>query len=197
MEDFMSLVNREAPDFVAQAVIKGDIKDIRLSDYKGKSILLFFYPLDFTFVCPTELHAFSDDLHEFEKRDVQVISCSVDSVMSHAAWLKVPRAKGGIEDVTYPIVSDLTKSIARDYGILLEEGVALRGSFLIDKDFIVRMEQVYDKPLGRSVEETLRVIDAWQFFEKNGEVCPANWKPGDESMQASAAGLEQFFAKKK
>ena len=193
----MSLVNRPAPDFTAQAVEKGEIKDIRLSDYKGQSILFFFYPLDFTFVCPTELHAFSDSIAEFEKRGVKVLACSVDSVMSHAAWLKTPRAKGGIEDVVYPIVADLTKSIARDYGVLIEEeGLALRGSFLIDKDFIVRMEQVYDKPLGRSVEETLRVIDAWLFFEKNGEVCPANWKPGDETMSESAAGIESFFGKK-
>ena len=193
----MSLVNRPAPDFTAQAVEKGEIKDIRLSDYKGQSILFFFYPLDFTFVCPTELHAFSDSIAEFEKRGVKVLACSVDSVMSHAAWLKTPRAKGGIEDVVYPIVADLTKSIARDYGVLIEEeGMSLRGSFLIDKDFIVRMEQVYDKPLGRSVEETLRVIDAWLFFEKNGEVCPANWKPGDETMSESAAGIESFFGKK-
>ena len=193
----MSLVNKPAPDFTAQAVEKGEIKDIRLSDYKGHSILFFFYPLDFTFVCPTELHAFSDSIAEFEKRGVKVLACSVDSVMSHAAWLKTPRAKGGIEDVVYPIVADLTKSIARDYGVLIEEeGLALRGSFLIDKDFIVRMEQVYDKPLGRSVEETLRVIDAWLFFEKNGEVCPANWKPGDETMSESAAGIENFFGKK-
>lgn len=193
----MSLVNKPAPDFTAQAVEKGEIKDIRLSDYKGQSILFFFYPLDFTYVCPTELHAFSDSIAEFEKRGVKVIACSVDSVMSHAAWLKTPRAKGGIEDVVYPIVADLTKSISRDYGVLIEEeGVALRGSFLIDKDFIVRMEQVYDKPLGRSVEETLRVIDAWQFFEKNGEVCPANWKPGDEAMKTSAAGIESFFGNK-
>lgn len=192
----MSLVNKPAPDFTAQAVEKGEIKDIRLSDYKGQTILFFFYPLDFTFVCPTELHAFSDSIAEFEKRGVKVIACSVDSVMSHSAWLKTPRSKGGIEDVVYPIVADLTKSISRDYGVLVEEeGVALRGSFLIDKDFIVRMEQVYDKPLGRSVEETIRVIDAWQFFEKNGEVCPANWKPGDEAMQASAAGIESFFGK--
>lgn len=193
----MSLVNKPAPDFTAQAVEKGEIKDIRLSDYKGHPILFFFYPLDFTFVCPTELHAFSDSIAEFEKRGVKVIACSVDSVMSHSAWLKTPRGKGGIEDVVYPIVADLTKSISRDYGVLIEEeGVALRGSFLIDKDFIVRMEQVYDKPLGRSVEETLRVIDAWQFFEKNGEVCPANWKPGDETMKQSAAGIESFFGNK-
>lgn len=193
----MSLVNRPAPDFTAQAVEKGEIKDIRLSDYKGQTILFFFYPLDFTFVCPTELHAFSDSIAEFEKRSVKVLACSVDSVMSHAAWLKTPRAKGGIEDVVYPIIADLTKSIARDYGVLIEEeGLALRGSFLIDKDFIVRMEQVYDKPLGRSVEETLRVIDAWLFFEKNGEVCPANWKPGDETMSESVAGIESFFGKK-
>ena len=193
----MSLVNKPAPDFTAQAVERGEIKDIRLSDYKGQSIFFFFYPLDFTLVCPTELHAFNDSIAEFEKRGVKVIACSVNSVMSHAAWLNTPKAKGGIEGVVYPIVGDLTKSIARDYGVLIEEeGMSLRGSFLIDKDFIVRMEQVYDKPLGRSVEETLRVIDAWLFFEKNGEVCPINWKPGDETMSQSAAGIESFFGKK-
>lgn len=190
----MSLVNKPAPDFTAQAVVQGETTDIRLSDYKGHPILFFFYPLDFTFVCPTELHAFSDALAEFEKRGVKIFACSVDSVNSHAAWLRTPRAKGGIEHVAYPIISDLTKSISRDYGVLIEEeGIALRGTFFIDKDFIVRMEQVYDKPLGRSVEETLRVIDAWFFFEKNGEVCPANWKPGDEAMKTTTAGLESWF----
>ncbi len=191
----MSLVNKPAPDFTAQAVEKGEIKDMRLSDFKGQPILFFFYPLNFTFVCPTELHAFSDSMEEFEKRGVKVIACSVDSVMSHKAWLNTPRDKGGIEHVVYPIVSDLTKTISRDYGVLVDEGVALRGTFLIDKDFIVRMEQVYDKPLGRSVEETLRVIDAWLFFEKNGEVCPANWKPGDDTMTESAAGVSDYFGK--
>ena len=193
----MSLVNKPAPDFTAQAVERGEIKDIRLSDYKGQSIFFFFYPLDFTLVCPTELHAFNDSIAEFEKRGIKVIACSVNSVMSHAAWLQIPKAKGGIEGIVYPIIGDLTKSISRDYGVLIEEeGMSLRGSFLIDKDFIVRMEQIYDKPLARSIEETLRVIDAWLFFEKNGEVCPVNWKPGDETMSQSTAGIESFFGKK-
>lgn len=193
----MALVNKTAPDFTAPAVINGEIKDIRLSDYKGRPIFFFFYPLDFTFVCPTELHAFSDALMEFEKRGVKVIACSVDSAYSHLAWLNTPRSHGGIKDVQYPIVSDITKSISRDYEVLIEEeGVALRGSFFIDSDFVVRMAQIYDKPIGRSVEETIRAIDAWLFFEKNGEVCPANWKPGDEAMKATASGLEMFFGGK-
>lgn len=193
----MSLVGKPAPDFTATAALNQEEKEIQLSDYKGKLILFFFYPFDFTYVCPTEIRAFSDKLDEFKKRGVEVIGCSVDSVHAHKAWLRTPREKGGIEHVAYPIVADMTKSIARDYGVLLEDkGYALRGSFLIDKDFIVRMEQVYDGPLGRSVEETLRVIDAWIFFEKNGEVCPADWHPGDEAMATSAAGITNFFGKK-
>ncbi|MGL4563439.1 MAG: peroxiredoxin [Brevinema sp.] len=194
----MSLVNKTAPDFTAQAVINGEIKEIRLSNYKGMPILFFFYPLDFTFVCPTELHAFSDAHETFEKKGVKLIACSVDSVYSHFAWLNTPRSEGGIKSVSYPIVSDITKSIAKDYGVLLEDqGVALRGSFFIDSDFIVRFEQVYDKPIGRSVEETIRAIDAWTFYQKNGEVCPANWKPGDEAIKTTATGLNIFFNEKK
>ncbi|MGL4389227.1 MAG: peroxiredoxin [Brevinema sp.] len=190
----MSLVNKVAPDFAAQAVINGEIKDIRLSNYKGMPILFFFYPLDFTFVCPTELHAFSDAIEEFEKKGVKVIACSVDSVYSHIAWLNTPRSQGGIQNLAYPLVTDITKSIGRDYGVLIEEeGICLRGTFFIDSDFIVRFEQIYDKPIGRSVEETIRAIDAWLFFEKNGEVCPANWKPGEETIKTTASGFEMFF----
>jgi len=190
----MSLVYKPAPDFTAQAIVNGEFKDIRLSDYKGSSILFFFYSLDFTFVCPTELHAFNDALSEFDKRGVKVIACSVDSVVAHYTWLTIPKIQGGIQGVSYPIVSDITKSISRDYGVLIEEeGIALRGSFFIDRDFIIRMEQIYDKPLGRSIEETLRIIDAWIFFEKNGDVCPANWKPSNEGMTPSKEGLEEFF----
>ncbi|MGL4394535.1 MAG: peroxiredoxin [Brevinema sp.] len=192
----MTLVSKNAPDFCARAVVNGEIKDIRLSDFKGSPILFFFYPLNFTFVCPTELHAFSDAVKDFEKRGVKVIACSVDSVHSHFAWLNTPREKGGIEGLAFPLVSDITKSISRDYGVLVEEeGVAMRGTFFIDSDFIVRFEQIYSKAIGRSVDETLRAIDAWLFFEKNGEVCPANWRPGDETMKTSASGLEMFFSK--
>lgn len=193
----MSLVGKPAPNFTATAALNQEEKEIQLSDYKGRLILFFFYPFDFSRVCPTELLSFSDKLDEFKKRGVEVIGCSVDSVHAHKAWLRTPREHTGIEHVAYPIVSDMTKSIARDYGVLLEDqGYALRASFLIDKDFIVRMEHVYDRPLVRSVEETLRVIDAWMFFEKNGEVCPANWHPGDEAMTTSAAGISGFFGKK-
>jgi len=191
------LVGRQAPDFSATAV-QGDkvIAQFRLSDLKGKYVVLFFYPLDFTFVCPTELHAFSDKLSEFKQRNVEVVAVSVDSPYSHLAWLRTPRLKGGIEGVEYPIVSDLTKAIARDYDVLVEgKGIAYRGLFLIDKAGVVKHQVVNDLPLGRSVEEALRVVDALQFVEQHGEVCPANWKKGDKAMKPDQKGLEQFFGK--
>ncbi len=189
------LVGKTAPDFTAVAV-QGDkmIEDFKLSDKKGKYIILFFYPLDFTFVCPTELHAFSDRIAEFEKRDVEVIAVSVDSKYSHLAWLNTPRAKGGIQGVSYPIVSDMNKTITGDYDLLVEgAGIAYRGLFLIDPDFVVRHQVVNDLPLGRSVDETLRMIDALQFVEKHGEVCPADWNLGDKTMKETQGGLEEFF----
>jgi len=192
----MVLVGRPAPEFKAEAVVNGEFKEISLSDYKGKYVVLFFYPLDFTFVCPTELHAFSDKLDEFKQRNVEVIGVSVDSKFSHAAWLNTPKKQGGIEGVTYPVVSDLGKSISSDYDVLVEGvGVAYRGLFLIDKDGIVRHQVVNDLPLGRSVDEALRLVDALQFFEKHGEVCPANWQKGEKGMKPNDAGLKTYFAK--
>lgn len=179
------------------AVVRGEmVPNFSLAQFAGKKhVLLFFYPLDFTFVCPTELHAFQESLSEFEKRGVQVIGCSVDSHFSHVAWLNTPRAQGGITGVTYPIVSDLQKNIARAYDVLVEDlGVALRGLFLIDKTGIVRHQVVNDLPLGRSVDEALRMVDALQFFETHGEVCPANWHQGDRTMKADPAGLKAYFA---
>lgn len=190
------LVGKKAPKFKASAVVDGKIvNDFSLSQYLGKNVVFFFYPLDFTFVCPTELHAFQESLEEFEKRDAQVIGCSVDSCYAHLAWLNTPKTKGGIEGVDYPLVADLNKTIARDYDVLLEEeGIAYRGLFLIDKEGIVRHQIVNDLPLGRSVEEALRILDALIFYEKNGEVCPANWKHGKEAFKPSTEGLEKYFA---
>ncbi|MDJ0652003.1 MAG: peroxiredoxin [Simkaniaceae bacterium] len=189
------LIGKKAPDFKASAVANGQINEnFSLNLFDGKYILLFFYPLDFTFVCPTELHAFQEKLREFDKRGAQVIGCSVDSAFSHLAWISTPKAKGGIEGVTYPLVADLNKNIARDYQVLDEEaGVAFRGLFLMDKDHIIRHQLVNDLPLGRSVAEALRLLDALIFHEENGEVCPANWQKGEKSMKPTQEGLATYF----
>ncbi|MFW7378604.1 MAG: peroxiredoxin [Oligoflexus sp.] len=187
------LVNKEAPNFTATAVVNKDFKQVTLSSYRGKNVLLFFYPLDFTFVCPTELHAFQDKLEEFRKKNTEVIGVSVDSHFSHLAWLNTPREEGGIAGVTYPIVSDIHKTITRDYDILHEDGVALRGTFLIDKNGIVRQQTINDLPLGRNVNEFLRLIDALHFHEEHGEVCPANWEEGQKGMKTSQEGLRSYF----
>jgi len=189
------LVGKTAPDFTVTAVQKDQVlENFTLSQFKGQYVVLFFYPLDFTFVCPTELHAFSDQIREFEKRDTQVIGVSIDSHFSHLAWLNTPKARGGIEGVTYPIVSDINKTISQDYDVLVEgAGVAYRGLFLMDKNQVVRHQVVNDLSLGRSVSETLRMVDALQFTEKFGEVCPANWTQGDKSMKPTQDGLEEFF----
>ncbi len=187
-------IQQEAPDFAAQAVMPdGTFKELTLSEYKGKYVVLFFYPLDFTFVCPTEIIAFSDRVGEFKERGAEIIGVSVDSHFSHLAWRNTPRKKGGIGDVQYPLVSDLDKSISCHYGVLLEKpGIALRGLFLIDKEGILRHITVNDLPLGRNVDEALRVIDALNFHEENGEVCPANWQKGKDGMKPSQEGLEEY-----
>ena len=189
------LVGRKAPSFSTKAVVKGQIIDnFSVQKFLGKYVVLFFYPLDFTFVCPTELHAFQEKLSEFEKRGAQVVGCSVDSSYSHSAWLSTPKARGGIEGVEYPILSDLNKSIARDYHVLQEEsGIAYRGLFILDKEGIVRHQLVNDFPIGRSVEEVLRILDALIFHEQHGEVCPANWQSGEKAMKATPEGLVQYF----
>lgn len=190
------LVGRPAPNFKADAVVNGDFDEIQLSNYKNKKyVVLFFYPLDFTFVCPTELHAFQAKLEEFRKRDAEVIGCSVDSKFSHWAWLNTAKDKGGIQGVTYPLVSDLNKTIARDYDVLADGGVAYRGLFLIDKQGLVRHQIVNDLPLGRSVDEALRMLEALIHVEKHGEVCPANWKEGSEAMKADAKSTAAYLAK--
>jgi len=190
------LVQQSAPDFKAQAVMPdGSFKEVSLEDYRGQYVLLFFYPLDFTFVCPTEIIAFSDAAAEFQKRNVQLMSCSVDSHFTHLAWRNTSRNEGGLGDIQYPMLADLDKKIAEDYGVLLAGGIALRGLFLIDKEGTVRHQLVNDLPLGRSVDEALRLVDALQFFEENGEVCPANWKQGDLTIKPSPADSREYFEK--
>lgn len=189
------LVGKKAPEFRAKAVYKNKIvNDFSLSQFRGLNILLFFYPLDFTFVCPTEIHAFQDHLPEFEKRNTQVIGCSVDSVYSHLAWLNTPRSKGGIAGVTYPLISDINKTIASEFDVLVpHEGIAYRGLFLIDQNSIVRHQIVNDLPIGRSIEEAIRTIDALNYHEQHGEVCPANWVAGKKSLKPTQEGLEEYF----
>ena len=186
----------KAPDFKAMAVVDGQFKEISFANYRGKYVVLFFYPLDFTFVCPTEITAFSDRIHDFHDRNCEVIGVSTDSHFSHLAWINTPRQQGGLGKMSYPLVSDFTKTISREYGVLHDkEGVAFRGLFLIDKEGIVRHMVVNDLPLGRSVEETLRMIDALSHFEKNGEVCPIDWKPGKDAIIPSPQESKKFFQK--
>ena len=183
-----AFVTKEAPDFTADAVVGEEFKTVKLSDYRGKYVVLFFYPLDFTFVCPTEIIAYSDKVDEFRKRGAEVLGVSVDSKFSHLAWIRTPRADGGLGGLKFPLVSDITKKISADYGVLLEGGVALRGTFLIDKNGILRHALINDLPLGRNIDESIRMIDALHFFEQHGEVCPANWKPGALTIDTKNAG---------
>jgi len=190
------LVQQSAPGFKSQAVMPdGSFKEVSLEDYRGQYVMLFFYPLDFTFVCPTEIIAFSDAAEEFKSRNVQLLSCSVDSHFTHLAWRNTARNEGGLGDIQFPMLADLSKKIAEDYGVLLGDGISLRGLFLIDKEGVVRHQLVNDLPLGRSVDEALRVVDALQFFEENGEVCPANWKKGDLTIKPSPADSQEYFKK--
>lgn len=191
------LVGKEAPDFSAQAVTpEGAFETLTLSQFRGKYVLLYFYPLDFTFVCPSEIIAFDNHLADFRERGCELLGVSVDSHFSHHAWRETPRENGGIGKIGYPLIADLTKSIARDYDVLTPDGaVAFRGLFLIDKEGKVRHQIVNDLPLGRNVEEAIRMVDALQFHEQNGEVCPANWQKGKEGMKPSAEGVATYLAK--
>lgn len=190
----MICVGQSAPDFKAQAIVNNQIKEIKLSDFRGKNCVVFFYPLDFTFVCPTELHAFQDALADFRFRNTEIIGVSVDSVHSHLAWLKTPKIKGGIEGITYPLISDISKKISRDYSVLDEEkSVALRGLFLIDKRGIVQHASINNLGLGRNTDEVLRLVDALTHHENHGEVCPANWSVGKTAMTADQNGLNKYF----
>lgn len=191
------LVGKKAPEFTAAAVMAdGSINEsFSLADYKGKYVVLFFYPLDFTFVCPSELIAFDHRIAEFEKRGVQVIGCSIDSQFTHLAWRNTPVNDGGIGEVKYPLVADVKHSICQDYDVeFADAGVAFRGSFLIDKDGVVRHQVVNDLPLGRNVDEMLRMVDALQFTEEHGEVCPAGWKDGDKGMVPTGEGVASYLA---
>jgi len=190
-----SLVTKEAPDFTAQAVM-GDnaIDELKLSSYRGKYVVLFFYPLDFTFVCPSEIIAFDKALDKFKAKNAEVIGVSVDSQFTHYAWKNTAPKDGGIGQVKYPLVADLNKNISRDYGVLFDDSVALRGLFLIDKDGIIRHSVINDLSLGRNIDEALRMLDALQFTEKHGEVCPANWREGEDGMKATAEGVAEYLA---
>ncbi|MGA2797622.1 MAG: peroxiredoxin [Thermoguttaceae bacterium] len=191
-----TLVTKEAPDFIATAVMPDNsFKELKLSSYRGKYVILFFYPLDFTFVCPSEIIAFDAALDKFQKKNAQVLGVSVDSHFTHWAWKNTPRKEGGIGPIRYPLISDLTKGIAKEFGVLLEGGVALRGLFLIDKEGKVRHALINDLPIGRSVDEALRTLDALQFHEQHGDVCPANWHEGEEAMKPTADGVAQYLAK--
>jgi len=210
----MSLVGKKAPVFKSGAVINGEeiVDDFSLEQYIGKKdVIFFFYPKDFTFVCPTEILAFQEKLAEFEKRGVAVVGASTDTEETHLAWLMTPQENGGIEGVIYPLVADASKTIANNFGVLAgdwnynEEGelifegmpVAFRGTFFIDKEGIVRHETINDLPLGRNIDEMLRIVDAWQHVEKYGEVCPANWEEGKEAMQESRESVSSYLAKNK
>lgn len=208
----MSLVRKKAPLFAANAVVNGDeiVEGFSLEQFLGKQeVVFFFYPKDFTFVCPTEILAFQEKLAEFQKRNVAVVGCSTDTEETHLAWLSTPKNRGGIEGVTYPIVADTAKTIASNFGVLAgdyaynEEGemvfdgvpIALRGTFIIDKAGVVRHQTINDFPLGRNIDETLRLIDALQYTEKHGEVCPANWEEGKEAMQATREGVAAYLSR--
>ena len=207
----MSIVGKKAPVFNTAAVINGEeiVENFSLEQYIGKKeVVFFFYPKDFTFVCPTEIHAFQEKLAEFEKRGVAVVGASCDTEESHLAWLSVPKDKGGIEGVTYPLVADPSKTIASNYEVLAgdwdynEDGqlvfegapVAYRGSFLIDKEGVVRHATINDLPLGRNIDEMLRLVDAWHHVEKHGEVCPANWEEGKTAMSATREGVAEYLS---
>jgi len=204
------LVGKKAPQFTAKAVVNGGeiVENFSLNQFAGKKyVVLFFYPADFTFVCPTELLAFQDKLAEFQGKDVEVVGVSVDSEFSHWKWLQTELKDGGIKGVKYPLVSDFAKTIAENYDVLAgeydidEDGnttfagapVAFRGTFLIDKEGVVRHQVVNDLPLGRNIDDTLRMVDALQYFEENGEVCPANWKSGEKAMSATQEGVAEYL----
>lgn len=207
----MGLVGGLAPKFEADAVVRGGdtVNNFSLDQFLGKKyVILFFYPKDFTFVCPSELHAFQNKLNEFQKRDCEVIGCSTDTAETHWGWLQLPKEKGGIQGITYPLIADGNKVISDAYDVLNgeydynEDGelvandsmIAYRGLFLIDKEGIIQHQLVNNLPLGRNVDESIRILDALQFHEKNGEVCPANWKPGDDGMKESHDGVADYLS---
>jgi alkyl hydroperoxide reductase subunit AhpC len=189
-----AFIGKPAPEFSNPAVVDGEFKIVSLSDYKGKYVVLFFYPLDFTFVCPTEIIAFSDRAKEFKDLGVEVLAASTDSQFSHLAWINQPRKHGGLGEMHIPVLADTNHKLSRDYGVLKEdEGIAYRGLFIIDPKGILRQITINDLPVGRSVDETLRLVQAFQFVDKHGEVCPANWKPGSDSIDPKNS--KKYFEK--
>lgn len=190
-----TLVQKPAPHFKGQAVIGKEFKELKFSDYQGKWLVLFFYPLDFTFVCPTEITSFSDSFDKFKELNAEVVGVSVDSHFTHLAWVNTPRKLGGVGELRYPLLSDLSKNIARDYGVLLDSGIALRGLFIINPKGIIQYSVVHDLGIGRNVSEALRVLTALQQNGKTGEVCPANWTPGAETMKPHPEGSKAYFNK--
>jgi len=191
----VATVQQRAPQFTETAVVGHEFKEISLSDYKGKYVVLFFYPLDFTFVCPTEITAFSDRAEEFRAIGTELLACSTDSKFSHLAWIKQARKDGGLGDMKNPISADITKCISNAYGVLLPQGFPLRGLFIIDPNGILRISQINDLPIGRSVDETLRLVKALQYNAKHGEVCPANWQPGSPTMKDDPEASKAYFKK--
>jgi len=192
------IVGRLAPEFALEGVLNGGFHTYRLSDYKGKWVVLFFYPLDFTFVCPTEILAFSDRIGEFRKLNAEVLGASVDSKFSHLAWTEKPREEGGIKGLAYPLLEDLGKDLAEEYNVLAENGkTALRGLFIIDPDGVVQHATINNTAVGRSVDETLRVLQAFQYTREHGEVCPADWQPGTKAMKADWDKSKEYFAQAK
>jgi peroxiredoxin (alkyl hydroperoxide reductase subunit C) len=191
-----TLVTQQAPNFTATAVLADNsFEEIKLTNYRGKYVVLFFYPLDFTFVCPSEILAFDRKVKEFNEKGCELIGVSVDSHFTHLAWKQTETGNGGIGNIQYPLVSDIKKDIARAYGVLHDDSVALRGLFLIDPEGFVRHAIVNDLPLGRNVDEALRTLDALQFTEEHGEVCPANWREGEDAMKPTAEGVAAYLSK--
>jgi len=189
-------VGKPAPSFKEDAVLGQDFKEVSLHDYKGKYLLILFYPLDFTFVCPTEIIAFSDRIEDFRKLNCEVVGVSVDSKYTHLAWINTPRKEGGLGEIKYPLVADLNKKMARDYDVLQESGHTLRGLFLVDPKGILRMSLKVDAPVGRSVDESIRLLQAFIYVDTHGgEVCPVNWKPGDLTMHEDPTKSKTYFAK--
>ncbi|CAG9836952.1 unnamed protein product [Diabrotica balteata] len=191
-----AVISKPAPYWEATAVKNGEIVQLKSTDFLGKYLVFFFYPLDFTFVCPTEILAFSDRIKEFRKINTEVVACSVDSHFTHLAWINTPRKEGGLGNVNFPILSDLTHNIAKDYGVYLDDlGHTLRGLFIIDTKGVVRQITMNDLPVGRSVDETIRLVQAFQFTDQNGEVCPAGWKPGQDTIIPNPVEKKKYFEK--
>ena len=188
-------VGMQAPDFAATAVVDQEFKDITLSQYRGKYVVLFFYPLDFTFVCPTEITAFSDRYSDFSSKNTEVLGVSVDSKFTHLAWIQTPRNEGGIGDINYPLVSDLKREICQAYNVLNEDGEADRGLFIINPSGVIMHSTINKAPVGRNIDETLRILQAYQYVESHpDEVCPAGWTPGDKTMKEDPKGSKEYFS---